>query len=318
MFKGDNLVKSLSFNSNVKMSYKKKRGLKLFLIAIPFLIFVIAFSYVPLFGWVYAFYNFQPILGASLAHQQFVGFDNFIEIWKERSDLIRVLGNTLGMGGLSILFSPLPVLFAILLSEVRCSKFKRLVQTTSTFPNFISWIVVFGIATSIFSQSGVVSKIITFFGGTPSAIGLIGDANNVWIFQALLGLWKGMGWSAIIYVAAITGIDQELYEAAKVDGANRIQSIRHITIPGIMPTYLVLFLLGISFILNGFDQYFIFYNSIVSDKITTIDLYTYQLAILGGQFSYSIAFGIAKTFVSILLLFSANAFAKKVRGENLI
>jgi putative aldouronate transport system permease protein len=315
---GEKIVKSLAIKTKFNISYKKKRGLKLFLIAIPFLIFVIAFFYVPLFGWVYAFYNFQPMLGAGLAHQQFVGFANFIEIWKEKDDLFRIVGNTLAMGGLGLLFSVFPVLLAILLSEVRNSKFKKIVQTTSTFPNFISWIVVFGIATSIFSNSGVVSQIITLFGGTPPTIGLIGDVNNVWIFQALLNLWKGLGWSAIIYIAAITGIDQELYEAAKVDGANKIQSIRHVTIPGIMPTFLVLFLLGISFILNGFDQYFIFYNSIVSDKITTIDLYTYQLAILDGQYSYSIAFGMVKTFVSIFLLFSANALAKRIRGENLI
>ena len=124
-----------------KSSFKKKRGLKLFFISIPFMIFVIAFNYVPLFGWAYAFFDFRPTLGAGLTHQQFVGLANFAEIWKEKDDLIRVLGNTLAMGGLGLLVSPLPVLLAIVLSEVKSLKFKKLVQVTSTFPNFISWIV---------------------------------------------------------------------------------------------------------------------------------------------------------------------------------
>ena len=302
-----------------KINFKKKQGLKLFLIAIPFMIFIIAFNYVPLFGWIYAFYDFHPTMGAVLAHQKFVGLANFAELWKEREDLIRVLGNTLAMGGLGLLVSPLPVLLAILLSEVRSLKFKKIVQVTSTFPNFISWIVVFGIATSVFSSIGLISHVIKALGGTPPIIGLLGDVNHVWIFQTLLGVWKGVGWSSIIYLAAIAGIDQELYEAVTVDGANKFQLILHVTIPGILPTFLVLFLLGISFILsNGFDQYFVFHNSIVSDKITSLDLFTYQLAIIGSRYSYSIAFGIAKTFVSVLLLFSANSLARRIRGENII
>jgi len=223
------------------------------------------------------------------------------------------------MGGLSLLVSPLPIILAILLSEARNLTFKKVVQVTSTFPNFISWIVVFGIATSVFSYTGLVSTVIKAFGGTPPAIGLLGNVNTVWLFQTFLGIWKNLGWSSIIYLAAIAGIDPGLYEAVKIDGANKLQAIRHITIPGILPTYLVLFLLAVSLILsNGFDQYFVFYNSLVSDKITSLDLYTYQLAIIGSRYSYSIAFGMAKTFVSILLLFSVNALAKAIRGESII
>jgi len=289
------------------------------LLSIPFLIFVIAFNYVPLFGWIYAFYDFRPTLGSALANQQFVGLANFAEIWKEKEDLIRVLGNTLAMGGLSLLVSPLPVLLAILLSEVKNLTFKKLIQVTSTFPNFISWIVVFGIATSVFSYTGLVSTVIKAFGGTPPDIGLLGNVDRVWVFQTFLGVWKGMGWSSIIYLAAIAGIDPGLYEAVTIDGANKLQAIRHITIPGILPTFLVLFLLAVSLILsNGFDQYFVFYNSLVSDKITSLDLYTYQLGIIAGRYSYSIAFGIAKTFVSILLLFSVNSLARAIRGESIV
>ena len=300
-------------------SYKKKRGINLLLFAIPFLIFIIAFNYVPLFGWSYAFFNYRPTLGSNLANQQYAGLANFAEIWKEKDDLVRVLGNTLAMGGLSLLVSPLPIILAILLSEARNLTFKKVVQVTSTFPNFISWIVVFGIATSVFSYTGLVSTVIKAFGGTPPAIGLLGNVNTVWLFQTFLGIWKNLGWSSIIYLAAIAGIDPGLYEAVKIDGANKLQAIRHITIPGILPTYLVLFLLAVSLILsNGFDQYFVFYNSLVSDKITSLDLYTYQLAIIGSRYSYSIAFGMAKTFVSILLLFSVNALAKAIRGESII
>ena len=301
------------------ISSKQKRSIKLFLIAVPFLLYIFAFSYIPLFGWIYAFFDFSPFLGPNIFQQQFVGFAKFAQLWIGRNELFRVLRNTIVMSILSLATTPLPVVLAILLSEVKSKRFKKFIQTSTTFPNFISWIIVFGIAYSIFSTNGLYAMLVQKLGGTPPAVGMLGNNNAVWIFQILMSIWKNLGWGAIIYVAAISGIDQELYEAAKIDGANRFKCIRHVTVPGISSTYLVLFLLAVSNILNnGFDQFFVFYNSMVANRIEVLDLYTYKVGIQLNDYDYSIAIGITKSLISIALLFIANNIAKRVRGASLI
>ena len=153
----------------------------------------------------------------------------------------------------------------------------------------------------------------------PPVMGILGDVDHTWVLQWILGIWKSFGWSAIIYIAAITGIDSELYVASKVDGANKIQSILHITIPGIMPTYVVMFLLAVSNILsNGFDQYFMFYNPMVADKIEVLDYYVYKVGFYINDYSYSITLGMLKSILGIVLLFTANALSKKIRGESIV
>lgn len=298
---------------------RKRRGLYLFLASIPFIIFFFMFSYVPLFGWIYTLYDYrlgQPFLDLSQA--RFVGAANFLRIITESNEILRVLRNTLIMSFLNLLFSPLPIIFAILLNEVRSSKLKRTIQTVSTFPNFISWIVVFSLAHAMFSPSGLVTELLLPF-GIGSQMGLLGDINSVWPFQLALNIWKTLGWSAIIYIATIAGIDAELYDAAMVDGANRFQSAIHVTVPGIIPTYLVLMLLAISNILhNGFEQYFMFYNSLVADRIEVLDYYVYRMGIIVGDFSFSITIGMLRSIISIFLLFFVNHLSKRLRGTSLI
>ncbi|MGN1141923.1 MAG: ABC transporter permease, partial [Oliverpabstia sp.] len=286
------------------------------LMALPFLIFVFAFSYVPLFGWYYSFTDYK--VGQLFTSAEFVGLKHFNKLLHD-TDVIRVLRNTLVMSGLNILTSPLPVAFAIMLSEMRGRRSKKIVQTVTTLPNFISWIVVFGVAYSIFSSNGLWNQVMEVLHLQKSQAGLIGDGNHVWGFQLMLLIWKSLGWNSIIYLAAITGIDTELYDAAKVDGANKIQLIRHITIPGIMPTFLVLLLLNVGNILsNGFEQYYIFWNTFTADKIEVLDYYVYKLAFRAGQYSYSIAIGMVKSIVSVGLLALVNWISKKVRGYSLI
>lgn len=298
------------------MTGKQKKRVQYFLMAIPFLIFVFMFCYVPLFGWVYAFFDYK--IGKSLWDCTFVGLDHFVKLFKDR-DIIRVLRNTLSMSFLNLLFSPLPMFFAIMLNEVGNKKVKKFVQTVTTLPNFISWIVVFGLAFTMFSSQGMVNKLLDLLHISHSLTGLIGDGEHVWSFQLVLGIWKSLGWSTIIYMAAITGIDMELYDAAKVDGANRVQLARYITLPGLMPTYTVLLLLAVSNLLNnGFDQYYVFWNSMVSDKIEVLDYYIYKLSFMSSQYSYSIAVGMLKSVVSIILLFAANRISKKLRGSSLV
>ena len=220
-----------------RIGRKKLRGIKYLLLAVPFLIYVFAFSYVPLVGWIYSVFDYkigQKFL--DFGSMVFVGLGNFQKLFTERSEVLRVLRNTLALSALGLLATPVPVVFAIMFNEIKNSKFKKIVQTATTLPNFISWIIVYGVAFAFFSVNGFVSVLMQKIGIQPPVMGILGDVDHTWVLQWILGIWKSFGWSAIIYIAAITGIDSELYDAAKVDGANKIQSILHITIPGIMPT----------------------------------------------------------------------------------
>ena len=288
-----------------------------FFIALPFMALILAFHYVPLFGWGYAFVEYK--IGRSLANMNFVGLKHFGRLAIEWRIIYRVLRNTLAMSLLSLATSPLPILFAIMLNEIRIKRLKGLAQTVTTLPNFISWIVVFGIAFSMLSNRSSIASLLTFLGIDLGPAGILGNNDLTWVFQIALQIWKSLGWGAIIYLAAISGIDSEMYEAAQIDGANKIRCIWHITIPGIMPTYLVLLLLSVGNILNnGFEQYFVFYNSLVSDRIEVLDLYIYRVGIVAGDYSFSIAVGMLKSLFSISLLLSVNSLSKFIRGESLI
>ena len=303
-----------------RIGRKKLRGIKYLLLAVPFLIYVFAFSYVPLVGWIYSVFDYkigQKFL--DFGSMVFVGLGNFQKLFTERSEVLRVLRNTLALSALGLLATHVPVVFAIMFNEIKNSKFKKIVQTATTLPNFISWIIVYGVAFAFFSVNGFVSVLMQKIGIQPPVMGILGDVDHTWVLQWILGIWKSFGWSAIIYIAAITGIDSELYDAAKVDGANKLQSILHITIPGIMPTYVVMFLLAVSNILsNGFDQYFMFYNPMVADKIEVLDYYVYKVGFYINDYSYSITLGMLKSILGIVLLFTANALSKKIRGESIV
>lgn len=297
-------------------SFKIPTGLKYFLIALPFMIFTFMFAYIPLFGWIIAFSNYKT--GMRITDIDIIGFTHFMKLTRQSNELLRVLRNTLAMSGLNLLTSPLPIVFAILLNELRSKKFKKMVQTITILPNFISWIVVFGVAFSFFSSSGLVNTLLGQLGLPQSSTGLLGDKDNTWFFQLGINIWKNMGWSSIIYLAAITGIDTTLYEAAKIDGANKWQCILHITLPGIIPTFFVLLILAISNILNnGFDQYFMFYNSMVANNIEVLDYYIYKVGILIKDMPYSVVIGMTKSLISIFLLFFANLASKRVRGQSI-
>ncbi len=304
-------------NSIAKNSLAAKDGKKLFIMAIPFILFVIAFSYVPLFGWIYAFVDYQP--GIPLFDSEFVGFKYFEILFDDMPTLIRVLRNTLVMSFLGILISPLPAIFAILLTELPSRKFKRIVQTTTTLPHFVSWIIVYSLAFNIFSIEGLFNDVFMSLGWLDKPTNILANGDAVWFFQTGLGIWKGLGWSSIVYFAAIAGIDSELYDAASVDGAGRFHKIIHITIPGISATYIVLLLLDISKLLSvGMEQYLVFYNSIVADKIEVLDYYVYRLGLISNDYSYATAVGILRTIVSLTLLFTVNAISKKFRGSSII
>lgn len=296
---------------------KNNVGLKYFLIAIPFILFVFAFNYVPLFGWIYSFFDYSPAL--KFKQMDFIGFDNFTKIFTERTEVYRILRNTLAMSFLNLLFTPLPLIVAVMLNEIKSSKFRKFIQTTTTLPNFISWVVVFSLAFSIFSTDGLYYTILRNLHIDTPIIGLLGNNKATWFFQLGLGIWKNLGWSMIIYIASIAGIDNEQYEAARIDGANKFKLMRHVTLPGLAPTFFVLLLLSVSNLLNnGFDQYFVFYNSLVSDKIEVLDYYVYKTAWMVNDYSYATLLGMLKSIISIVLLFFVNYLSKRTRGESLV
>ena len=299
---------------------KRRYGIKLMLLVLPFLIIPIIFSYYPLYGWIYAFYDYRP--PRPLDKCEFVGLKWFISLLEnqtKREIIINVMKNTFVMSGLGLLFSWMPMAFAIFLSELKSKRFKKAVQTLTTLPNFISWILVYSLAFSLFSSSGMLNSLLISMGVIDSPILFLQDNSHTWLSMWLWSTWKGLGWNAILYLAAIAGIDQELYEAARVDGAGRFRLIWNITVPCLMPTFFVLLLLSIAnFLNNGMEQYFVFQNAFNKEKIEVLDLYVYNLGMGSGSYSLATAISIMKSFVSVTLLFLANFMSKLFRGESII
>ena len=301
-------------------SKSERQGVKLFLMALPFLILTFIFSYFPLYGWVYALFDFRPPL--KLSQCDFVGihwFQMLVSNPVQIKQILEVLRNTFAMSGLGVLTSWLPMAFAIFLNEIRMKWFKRGVQTLTTLPNFISWVLVYSFAYSIFSSTGVFNHLLQTLGIADKPVMVLQQDKHTWIAMTMWGIWKGLGWGAILYLAAIAGIDQEQYEAATVDGANRFQVIWHITIPSLLPTFFVLLLLSVAnFLNNGMEQYYVFQNAFNKEHIQVIDLYVYNLGIGNGSYSVATAISMLKSVVSVVLLFGCNWVSKLIRGETII
>ncbi len=294
---------------------------RLFLMMLPVILLAFVFSYLPIWGWRFAFFDYTP--GGSIGAENFVGFKWFRFLFLDPAnakELVRVLRNTLIMSGLGIATSWLPIAFAVLLAEVRSTRFQRFVQTFTTIPNFISWVLVYAIAICIFSTNGFINSFLTnVMHVTGANTNYLQIPDHTWLKMLLWGTWKGVGWSAIVYIAGIAGIDQQLYEAARVDGANRFRCIWHITIPGLIPTYMVMLLMSIGGILsNGMEQYLVFSNPMNKDMIEVLDLYVYNIGIGNDQIPLSTVVGISKSLVGIALLFTANGISKAVRGDSII
>lgn len=300
-------------------SLRKKEGYQLFLFIIPVLIMYIIFCYMPLWGWTYAFFNYKP--GRDLFDCDFVGLKNFTMMFSNpviRRNIFRSLKNTLGMNALQFLCMPLPMIFAILLNELTSKKFKKVVQTASTLPHFVSWVIIFSLASGLLSTTGLINTLLLELGIIEEPFNVLTTDKHVWLTQTALEQWKGIGWGSIVYFAAIAGIDQEMYEAAMLDGAGRFAKIWYITIPNLMPTFFVLFIMKIGNILTtGIDQFMIFGNAMNMEHIQTFDLYIYNLGLGGGQISPGVAVGMMKMLVALVLFWSANWVSKKVRGSGI-
>ena len=295
-----------------------KRELQLFLLALVFALFVVAFCYVPLLGWSLAFVDYNP--GKCLFQQNFVGLANFKLLWSSKRDLGMAVRNTLALSGLSLLTMPVPLIFAILLSELPFKRLSKLTQTISALPYFISHVLLYAVCFSLFSPTdGAVNVILRLFYGPDYTSNLLAQPDVAWRMQTFICLYKGMGYSAIMYLSAMSGIDQELYDAASVDGAGRLAKILHVTIPGIMPTFIVLLVLNIAGMLSGagFDQYYVFQNPMVLNKLEVLDTYIYKIGLRQNNFGFATAAGMLKSLISVMLLMLANRISKLVRGSSL-
>lgn len=304
----------------VQSNVKKSTSIQYFLWILPFLILVFLFSYYPLHGWIYSFYDYKP--PRALSDCEFVGLQWFKMLFSNKtqvSQLIQVMKNTFAMSFLGILTSFLPLIFAIFLNEIKCKPFKTFVQTFTTLPNFISWVLVFSVAFNLFSSTGMVNTLLQNLGVISQPIKFLDSDSHTWLWMLLWNTWKTLGWGAIVYLASIAGIDQELYEAAEIDGAGRFQKMKSITLPALLPTFFIMLMLAISnFLNNGLDQYFVFQNSFNKAHIQVLDLYVYNIGMTGSSYSLATAIGMLKSLVSVVLLSLVNVVSKKTRGASII
>jgi putative aldouronate transport system permease protein len=282
-----------------------------YLLAAPGLIYFILFHYVPMWGLILAFKDYSPFIG--IWDSPWVGLDNFRQFFST-SDFFHLLNNTLLISFLNLaVYFPFTILLALMLNEVRLQLFKRLTQTIVYLPHFLSWVVIYGITISFFGPSGVINHYLEqWFNG--NALFLV---SNEW-FRPLIvlqSIWKDAGWGTIIFLAALAGINPELYEAAKVDGANRLQNIWNITLPGIKSTIVILLLLRLGSSLDSnFMQIFLMTNSLNQEVSNVFDLFVYHIGLEQFNYSFAITVGMFKSVASLILVLAAN-YAAKLLGE---
>lgn len=304
--------------SNVLQRRSVRKGLahywEYYVLLIPAVVFIILFQYVPLYGLQIAFKDFNIFVG--IKDSPWVGLDHFRRVFSD-PNFYRVLRNTLIISFYKLVFLfPLPIILAILLNEVKNRVFQRSIQTIVYLPHFLSWVIVSGLFVSILGTDGVVNQAIAPFVDRP--IRFLMDCR--WFRSVLVFTegWKGVGWSAIVYLAAITSIDPQLYEAAIVDGANKFKRIWYITLPGISPTIILLLILNIGSLLDaGFQQILVMYNPMVYSVADIIGTYVYRVGLGQMNFSYGSAVGLFNSVVAFVLIVSGNYVAKKLVGRSI-
>lgn len=290
-----------------------KRNKFLYLLALPGLIYFILFKYVPMWGILIAFQNYSPYTG--FWHSDWVGFDHFRRLFSS-PDFLLLFRNTMAINLLNLLFFfPLPIILALLLNELRFFLYKKIVQSIIYLPHFLSWVIIVGISFLMLSKSdGIVNMMLQSAG--LAKIDFLTNANLFWIVLTAQSMWKEAGWGTIIFLAAIAGVDPQLYEAAKIDGAGRFRQTWHVTLPAIRNVIIILLILRIGQIMDvGFEQVFLMMNGAVSEVADVFDTYVFRLGVRQGQFSFSTAVGLFKSVVGLILVIGANRLAKRYGEE---
>lgn len=291
---------------------------QLLVLSIPFMLLIFVFNYVPIWGWLLAFKNYTP--GTGIMSSPWVGLKNFKEVFAD-PDFFVALRNTLAISGLKLVFSfASAITLAVMLNEVKNVLFKRTVQTISYLPYFVSWVVAANIVfMSLSPDDGIINQVLVWLHLIKEPIAFMGLKQYFWMIAALSNVWKTVGYSAIIYLAAMTSIDPSLYESAAIDGAGRMRRIFSITIPSIMPTIKILLILNIGWIMtSGFEQIFLLGNASVEEVSRTIEIYVYNYALKYFRYSFGTAIGIFNSLISLILVLVANAISKKIDGEGVI
>jgi putative aldouronate transport system permease protein len=293
----------------VRMSKSKY----LYVIGLPGILYFLVFKYVPMWGVLIAFQEYSPYVG--MLGSEWVGFEHFQRFFSN-PDFMLLFRNTLAINVLNLLFFfPLPIILSLMLNELRHKVYKNLVQSIVYLPHFLSWVIIVGITFLLLSQSdGFVNKLLVSLGG--EKVGFLTTPNYFWALLTLQSIWKDMGWGTIIFLASMAGIDPQLYEAARVDGAGRLRQAWNVTLPAIRNVVIILFILRLGHIMDvGFEQVFLMMNGAVSEVADVFDTYVYRLGIQQGQFSFSTAVGLFKSVVGLLLVIGANYLARRYGEE---
>ena len=285
-----------------------------YIMILPVIIYIAVFCYKPMYGVIIAFKNFRPAVG--IMDSPWVGLKHFITFFNDYN-FWRILKNTFSISALSILFGfPAPILLALLINEIRNTKFKRAVQTISYMPYFISMVIICGLIKTFCQSDGIITDLVVALGG--ERVNLLASKNWFYPIYIISNIWQNIGWDSIIYLAALAGIAQEQYEAARVDGAGRIRQIISVTLPGLMPTITILFILKMGNILNvGFEKILLLYSPTTYEVADVISTYVYRIGILDANFSYSTAIGLFNSVVNIIFLLLTNAISKKMNNSGL-
>ncbi|MGK9219513.1 MULTISPECIES: ABC transporter permease [unclassified Microbacterium] len=291
-----------------------RRDWQLYALALLPLIFFAIFRYGPMIGNVIAFRRFRP--GGSILGEEWVGF-RYVEMFIKDPAFWQVFANTAILGGLTLLVCfPLPIILALMLNEVRKRAFKRVVQSISYLPHFLSVVIVVGMVMQLLSLQGTVNQIITAMGG--EAIPFL--QRPEWFRAVYVGseAWQTVGWGTILYLAALTTIDESLYEAARIDGANRLQQIWHVTLPGIRPTMITLLILNIGSFLNvGFEKVLLLYNPLTYSTGDVISTYLYRVGLVSNNLSYAAAIGLFQALIGLVMVLGANYLSRRMVGTSL-
>lgn len=315
-------VKNIEPNAEIKVKKisrleKMKKQKALIIMSIPFVIYTLIFNYAPLIGWVMAFQRFKP--GKSLFNQTWVGFEQFKILFSDPT-FLGVVRNTLGMSLINLTLGFIcSIGFALLLNEVRLMLAKKFIQTISYLPHFLSWIIVTGIVVDVLAtDTGIINQVLVGLHLIDAPINFFAETKYFWGIVGLTNVWKEVGWGSIIYLAAITAINPDLYEAAEIDGAGRIKKILYVTLPGIKSTIFILLIMNIGNIVNaGFELQYLLGNGLVQSVSQTIDIFVLKYGISLNNYSLATAAGIFKSVISIVLIYLANSFAKKSGEERL-
>ncbi len=283
--------------------------------SLPFVVWLIIFKYIPLWGWTMAFQEVKPgTFALPVWQRKFVGFDNFIKAFTDRL-FGQTMINTIGLSLLGIAISTITsIIFALVLNEICFTRFKKITQTVSYLPHFVSWVIIASIAKMLLNDGGALDTVLN------TKLHLMSTNSPVfWIVVCFINVWKEMGWDAIIYLSAMAGIDQGLYEAAKVDGAGRLKRIWHVTLPSIKPTIIVLLIMNIGGALNvGMERQMLLSNSIVQDHTMVLSWFAYVRGIGSNNYGLGTAIGMFQSVVGIILLFSANKVAGMIGESKLV